>query len=171
MTPWCWSAPWRSPSPTTASTPRPAPSPSASRTTASSSSSSSSIAADRGARSGGGGLLEAVQAVHGLEVLLDEALDDGAGLLDLVELAHDLAARVEQHRLRLVGGAGAPGHAVARDHVLQRHGEGVGGVGRLPGVSPLAAQHAAGLAGEAAAAHGVPRGGVEELLLLGGRQV
>src|SRR3546814_10606823 len=88
-----------------------------------------------------------------------------------VELAADLADRVEHVRTGLVGVSVAACHAVAGHHVLHRHGQRIGGVGRLPGICPLAAEHAARLAGEGPRAHGVARAGVEELLLLRGRQV
>src|SRR5688572_28710457 len=119
----------------------------------------------------GSGLLQDAQPLDGVEVLLHQALDDGGGLLDRVELTDDLADGIELHRLGLVGVAVAASHAVARHHVLHRHRQGVGRVRTVPRLGPLALEHPARLAGERAGPHRVARPGVQELLLLGRREV
>ena len=73
----------------------------------------------------------------------------------LLELADDLADRVERDVDGLVGVPVGRRDRHARHHVLQRHAERLGVAGRLPGLGPVVLQHAARLAGERAAAHGV----------------
>src|SRR3546814_15105334 len=87
------------------------------------------------------------EAVDRVEVLLDQALDHRRRLLHAVELAHHLADRVEHDRTALVGVAVAAGYAGAGHQVLHPPGQRIGGVGRLPGICPLAAETAARLAG------------------------
>jgi len=106
----------------------------------------------RGPRSGVVGRREPLQPLDGFEVLLHQVVDDLADGTHAVHLPDDLAHRVEHHVLRLVGIAMTARHRLGRDHELERHTERLRRLGRLPGVRPVVAQHAARLAREGARA-------------------
>ncbi len=66
-----------------------------------------------------------LQAVGGLQVLLDHGEDDVLGLANAGRPADDLPAGVEVHVLGLLGVAMSTGHRLDGDHHLQRHGQGI----------------------------------------------
>src|SRR5262249_59448333 len=76
----------------------------------------SPIADARTRRSGARAARELLEPLDGLEILLDEVVDDLAHGTDAVHLADDLADRVEHHVLRLVGVAMHAGHRAGPDH-------------------------------------------------------
>src|SRR5579884_3027347 len=111
---------------------------------------------------------EPLEPLDRFEVFLDEAVDHLAHRPHGIHAAHDLPDGVEHHVLRLVGVAVPARDGLGGHHELERHAEGLRGIGRLPRLGPGVAQHAAGLAGERPRAHGVAARRLEILLDLGG---
>ena len=103
---------------------------------------------------------DAVDSVDGPLEAAGQVVEDGLDAALAVHPADDLPDGRAEQRLHLV--LLDPRDGLGDEQALQRHGEGAGPVRVVPGVGPLGAQLACGLAGQGAGADGVAGAGGEQ---------